>query len=135
MFSVYFTKSQAEQFIKESLQKNFINVPEFIVRISDEVSDMEIKKYIKELSSGSELKADAKDKAEVNPWLVPDENGWFTHDPEWNLKVAPKYVDGTKEVFVVLKDGDVSETPAASSYYDWRQQNSPWDVAKWKYAE
>lgn len=58
MFTVTFKKDQAEQFIKESLHKNFINVPEFIVSISDEEGNMEIKNWVKELSSGSALKVE-----------------------------------------------------------------------------
>lgn len=37
MFSITFTKSQAEKFIHGIFQNNFRDNPEFIVRISDEV--------------------------------------------------------------------------------------------------
>lgn len=135
MFSITLTKSQAEQFIHGIFQKNFRDNPEFIVRINDEEGDMEIKKYIKELSSGSEPKVVTADKPaepEVNPWLVPDENGWFTHDPDWKSEVPPLYINQDQLIHTKYRCGDYEENVFASEW-DWRQTNNLYNIIKWKY--
>jgi len=130
MFSITFTKAQAEQFIHGIFQKNFRDNPEFIVRISDEESNLKINDRFSDKPVEFTV-----DSSVVNPWLTPDENGWFTHDPKWKLKEAPKHVDSTKQILAIFRDGDVSHSAAATWDYDWKQQGKPWDVAKWKYAE
>ncbi len=122
MFSITFTKDQAEQFIHGIFQKNFRDNPEFIVRISDEEGDMEIK----ELSSGV-----AKD------WITSDENDWFTHDPDWKSSNCPYYINLNKKVFVQLLDGwsDEYSDPEYPDYWDWSVTGASCDIVKWKYAE
>lgn len=123
MFSITFTKDQAEQFIHGIFQKNFINVPEFIVRISDEEGDLEMKKYLKELSS------------EVNPWLTPDENGWFTHDPDWKSEECPPYIAEDRKVVVILSGAIKESHPHYPDSWHWSVDKDTGDIIKWKYAD
>lgn len=122
MFSITFTKDQAEQFIHGIFQKNFRDNPEFIVRISDE-----------------ELKVDAKDEAEVNPWLVSDADGWFTHDPDWKSEQIPSYIEEYRRVAVILREDSHGHSDEGCSgyakYWNWSADGGPNDIIKWKYAE
>lgn len=127
MFSVSFTKTQAEQFIKESLQKNFINVPEFIVRISDEESGVGINDGFSDESTSNSVDQE---------WITRDENDWFTHDPDWKSPNCPYYINLKKKVFVQLVDGwsDEYSDPEYPDYWDWSVTGASCDIVKWKYA-
>lgn len=134
MFSITFTKAQAEQFIHGIFQKNFRDNPEFTVKISDEESDMEIKGWFKELNSGSALKVDTKDEAELISWLVPDADGWFTHDPDWKSSQCPPYITQGR-IAVILRDESPGEHFVYAKNWNWFVDNDSSDIIKWKYAE
>lgn len=125
MFSINFTKAQAEQYIKERLASNFINVPEFTVIISD----VESTKEATEESSGNAL--------EVNPWLIPDADGWFTHDPEWKVVDCPPYITGDRKVFVILHDYNSPNDDGefADSWNWYVDGDNDGDILKWKYVD
>lgn len=69
-----------------------------------------------------------------NPWLIPDEDGWFTHDPKWNLKEAPVHIQRGKSIFVKLADGYIDDWSCCTKI-DWSVENFCKDIIKWKYAK
>lgn len=72
-------------------------------------------------------------ESEENPWLIPDEDGWFTHDPSWDSIKHPVYVNCNKAV-TVMYGNDCFVGSRLPMYFDWRQSH-PWSICKWKYAE
>lgn len=67
-----------------------------------------------------------------NPWLIPDENGWFIHDPGWKQEDAPVYIQKGKRITVKLSDGYSAEWSCCTEL-DWSVEESSYDIIKWKY--
>lgn len=100
--------------------------------ISDEaiINDIEVEIVIK----------DNVKPEQINPWLVPDENGWFTHDPSWDKCEAPDYIDCTRAIAIVFRNGETSGLDYGDDVYyiardyTWAVNEDAWTIVKWKYA-
>lgn len=126
--TITFTHEQAIAFITEKLQDDFSSNFDFIVSISNINS---------EIPAASGNTSDNPETIVYNPRLVPDEDGWFMHDPEWISCDPPEYIDGKRKISVEFHDGTVcsedDESPAGD--WSWYTDEEPmsYQIKKWKY--
>lgn len=120
--TITFTHEQAVDFITEKLQDDFSSNFDFIVSISNINSEIPV-------ASGNNSD---------NPWLIPDEDGWFAHDPEWKSSNCPSYINKNKKVIIVVRGVmcctiDESSADYAKSWNWCIDGDNDGDILKWKY--
>lgn len=125
--TITFTMQQAIDFITEKLQDDFSGNFKFVVEISDNCQI---------IPAESQKSLDNSEAISDNPWLIPDKDGWFTHDRTWNSKVAPEYINLNKEVYLEFYDGDQTISQCSVNSIDWLVSSIPknYQVKRWKYA-
>lgn len=129
--TITFTHEQAVDFITEKLQDDFSSNFDFIVSIQDApVSISNINSEIPAISGNNP----------DNPWLVPDKDGWFTHNPEWESSEAPDYVNQERKLSIKFCDGSISSIEGEDYADAWCWYRYPYnyeshEIKAWKYAE
>lgn len=114
LFTITFTQEQAVDFIKQQIKDNYSSIDEFDVVIQQ--------------------KTTPDDNLE-NPWIIPDADGWFTHDPEWKSEECPPYIEEDRKVVVILS-GKVKESyPYYADTWVWSVDNDARNIVKWKYVD
>jgi hypothetical protein len=124
---ITFTMQQAIDYITEKLQDDFSSDFKFLVEIS---SNCQI------IPAESQKSLDNPEANSDNPWLIPDEDGWFKHDCTWNSRDAPEYINLYKLVYIEFHDGDQTSISCTVGSINWKVSTIPkfYQVKRWKYA-
>lgn len=136
LFTITFTQEQAIDFIKQQIKDNYSSLDDFDVVIKNDADVVIQQKTIPNFSgiSGGEISTKSEAETHVNPWLVPDEYGWFTHYSTYAHVETPPYIDKSKIVSLMFRDGRIIDE-SFPTYADWSQENNCDDIIKWKYVD
>lgn len=137
LFTIMFTPEQAIDFIKKQIKDNYSSLDEFDVVIKNDADVVIQQKPIPDFSGiiGGEVATKPEAKTEVNPWLIPDADGWFTHDPEWKSEDCPPYIAGDRKVSVILSAGTKESYPDYADAWYWTVDNPACSIVRWKYVD